>query len=71
MTEIKIRGEFIRLDALLKFSGLCESGGQAKAEIQNGAVKVNGEVCLMRGKKIRNEDIVEYFGEKIKVNASN
>lgn len=70
MKEINIRGEFIRLDALLKFSGLCDSGGQAKAEIQNGAVKVNGEVCLMRGKKIRNGDTVQFAGETLKINAS-
>lgn len=69
MKEIDIRGDFIKLDALLKFSALCESGGIAKAEIQNGSVKVNGEVCLMRGKKIRNGDIIEFRGEKLKVNA--
>ena len=65
MREIPIKGEYIRLDALLKFAGLSDSGGQAKAEIQNGCVKVNGEVCTMRTKKIRNGDAVEYNAEKI------
>lgn len=69
MKEIKIRDEFIKLDSLLKFSGLCESGGQAKEQIQNGFVKVNNEICLMRGKKVRNGDIVEFAGEIIKINA--
>ena len=67
MREISVKGEFIRLDALLKFAGLCESGGQAKAEIQNGAVLVNGRVCTQRGKKMRAGDVAEYNNEKISV----
>ena len=51
--HIKINTEFIRLDALLKFAGLVETGGEAKLSIQNGEVTVNGEVCTMRGKKLR------------------
>ncbi len=51
--EIPIQGEFIRLDALLKLSGLCMTGGHAKIVIQNGEVTVDGEICRMRGKKIR------------------
>ena len=51
MEKIRITTEFIKLDALLKFAGLCETGGEAKELIQGGAVKVNGEVCTMRGKK--------------------
>ena len=50
--SIKITTEFIKLDSLLKFSGLTETGGFAKEIIQQGLVKVNGEVCTMRGKKI-------------------
>ena len=65
MREISVKGEFIRLDALLKFAGLVESGGQAKTEIQSGAVKVNGTVCTMRGKKMRPGDTAEYENEKI------
>lgn len=64
---IKIEGEFIRLQDLLKLSGLCETGGHAKIVVQNGDVMVNGEVCTMRGKKMRNGDIAEYDGEKVKV----
>lgn len=56
--KVSIRTEFIKLDALLKFAGACETGGEAKNIILSGLVKVNGEVCLMRGKKIRNGDII-------------
>ena len=59
MEKIRINTEFIKLDALLKFAGLCETGGEAKELIQGGAVKVNGEVCTMRGKKCRAGDTVE------------
>ena len=47
--KIAIRTEFIKLDALLKFAGVCETGGHAKEAVQSGDVKVNGEVCTMRG----------------------
>ena len=50
----------IRLDAFLKLANTVESGGQAKVEIQGGHVRVNGEVCLMRGKKLRAGDRVRY-----------
>lgn len=56
--KIAIRTEFIKLDALLKFAGVCETGGIAKETVQNGEVLVNGEICTMRGKKIRPGDIV-------------
>lgn len=52
--------EFIRLDNLLKTEGAFETGGQAKLAIQNGEVKVNGAICTMRGKKMRDGDIAEY-----------
>ena len=51
-----------KLDALLKFAGLCETGGEAKERIQAGEVTVNGEVCTMRGKKIRPGDDVAFQG---------
>lgn len=60
MKEIYIRDEFIRLDAALKFSGAIGTGGQAKMVIQDGLVLVNGEVCTMRGKKLRSGDTVEF-----------
>ena len=62
MEKIRINTEFIKLDALLKFAGLCETGGEAKELIQGGAVKVNGEVCTQRGKKLRPGDDVEAEG---------
>jgi ribosome-associated protein len=58
--KIKIDSEFIRLDALLKFGGAVDTGGRAKFVIQSGEVKVNGEICTMRGKKMRNGDKAEY-----------
>ncbi len=67
MEEIKIKEEFIRLDSLLKLSGLAETGGHAKILIQDGLVSVNGEICTMRGKKMRNGDIAELDGEKIRI----
>lgn len=65
--SIKITTEFIKLDALLKFASLVGSGGEAKALIQDGQVLVNGEVCTMRGKKIRPGDIVSLNGEEVTV----
>lgn len=62
--EIEINEEFIKLDSLLKFAGAVLSGGEAKENIQNGNVLVNGEVCLMRGKKLRNGDTAEFEGKK-------
>ena len=50
--KIKIETPFIRLDALLKFAGAVETGGEAKLAIQGGEVRVNGEPCGMRGKKL-------------------
>lgn len=55
---IEITTEFIKLDSLLKFAGIAEVGGEAKFMVTSGAVLVNGEVCTMRGKKIRAGDIV-------------
>lgn len=55
---IYIDTEFIKLQDLLKFAGVTETGGQAKFIIQDGYVFVNGEICTMRGKKIRNGDKV-------------
>ncbi len=69
METIKINEEFIRLDNLMKFSGLCNTGGRAKYLIQNGEVKLNGEVCTMRGKKIRPGDKIEYQNRMIEVTA--
>lgn len=57
---IKIDTEFIRLDALLKLCDCVQSGGHAKITIQNGEVRVNGEVCLQRGRKMKPGETAEY-----------
>ncbi|NTW70995.1 MAG: RNA-binding S4 domain-containing protein [Eubacteriaceae bacterium] len=69
MDEITIKTEYIKLDQLLKFSGAADSGSTAKAMIQGEIVKLNGEVCSQRGRKIRNGDIVEITetNEKFKI----
>ena len=67
MEIIKIDEEYIRLDNLMKFVGMCNSGGRAKFLIQGGEVKLNGEICTMRGKKIRPGDKVEYDGRTVEV----
>ena len=67
MEEIAIHTEFIKLDALMKFSALAESGGEAKQLIADGLVMVNGEVCLQRGKKIFPGDTVFFEGQTVRV----
>lgn len=67
MKKIKINSEFIKLDSLLKFSGLCETGGHAKIEITQGNVTVNGEICIQRGRKIKPGDSVCFSGREIVV----
>ncbi|MDO4973196.1 MAG: RNA-binding S4 domain-containing protein [Eubacteriales bacterium] len=60
MEKIAIETEFIKLDALLKYASLVGTGGEAKYVIGEGLVRVNGEVCTMRGKKIRPGDTVTF-----------
>jgi len=60
MKTVIIKTEFIKLQDLLKFANLVETGGEAKECIQCGEVVVNGEVCTMRGKKIRPGDVVVF-----------
>lgn len=60
MEKITINTEFIKLDSLLKFAALVGTGGEAKFVIGEGMVKVNGEVCTMRGKKIYPGDRVDF-----------
>ena len=64
---VKIETEFIRLQDLLKFAGAVETGGEAKLLIQEGEVRVNGEVCTMRGKKLRPGDRAELNGHMLVV----
>ena len=67
MEKILINTEFIKLDSLLKFAALVGTGGEAKFVISEGMVKVNGEVCTMRGKKIYPGDKVEFERFSLKV----
>ena len=60
MEKIAINTEFIKLDSLLKFAAAVGTGGEAKYVIAEGMVEVNGEVCTMRGKKIRPGDTVKF-----------
>lgn len=69
MDTIQINTEFIKLDSLLKFAGMVETGGEAKELIQTGQVKLNGEVCTMRGKKCVPGDEIELDGRTVAVRA--
>ena len=60
METVTINTEYIKLDALLKYAALVSTGGEAKTVIAEGLVTVNGEVCTMRGKKIRAGDRVRF-----------
>lgn len=64
MEKILINTEYIKLDQLLKFANAVEGGGMAKNVILDGLVKVNGQVELQRGKKLRDGDIVEFNNEE-------
>jgi len=67
MEKIKLRDEYIKLGQALKAAGLVESGVDAKFAIQDGLVKVNGEVEYQRGKKLYDGDEVLYNGTSIKI----
>ena len=67
MNEIKINTEFIKLDSFLKWCGAASLGSEAKMYILDEMVKVNGEICTQRGKKIKPNDVVAFNGEKYKV----
>ena len=67
METIKLRDEYIKLGQALKAAGLTESGVDSKFVIQDGLVKVNGQVETQRGKKLYDGDIVEFDGNTIKI----
>jgi ribosome-associated protein len=67
MKTIPITTEYIKLQDLLKLSGVVSTGGEAKLRIQNGEISVGGEVCTMRGKKIRPGDDVLVMGQHLTV----
>lgn len=67
MEEIKILTPSIKLDQLVKFAGLSETGAKAKILIDLGEFNVNGECCIKRGKKIKPGDVIEFKNKKYKV----
>ena len=67
--SIPITTEYIKLESFLKLADAAPSGGMAKTFIQDGAVTVNGEVCTMRGKKLRAGDRVEFDGRTVAIEA--
>jgi len=67
MREAKIETDFIKLDQFLKFENIAGTGGEAKNMIMDGMVKVNGNTEKARGKKLRRGDVIEVFGEEIKL----
>lgn len=69
MEAIQIADDFIKLGQALKLAGLVSSGVEAKIVIQNGEVKVNGEVDTRRGKKLYPQDVFEYQGQEVMITA--
>ncbi len=67
METIHLREEYIKLGQALKAAGLVGSGIDAKIVIQDGKVRVNGQVEVQRGKKLVSGDVVEYAGETVKI----
>ena len=70
MNRIVIHTEYITLAQFLKYAGAAMTGGEAAEAVRAGEVKVNGEVCYMRGKKLRGGEKVEAFGEEYQVVSS-
>lgn len=62
MREVKIKTEFIKLDQLLKYADISQSGGESKVYIKNEEVRLNGKIETQRGKKIRPGDLIEVEG---------
>lgn len=67
MNEFKIRDEYIKLGQVLKVAGLVGSGLDAKIVIQNGLVKVDGEIETRRGRKLSGGEVVSFEGEEIHI----
>lgn len=67
MKTIAIKTEYIKLDQFLKYVGVAETGGRAKELVAGGCVSVNGEVCTMRGKKLRPGDHIELLGHEFTI----
>jgi ribosome-associated protein len=69
LRDVQIAGETIRLAQLLKLAGIVQTGGESKALLAEGAVKVNGELEARRGRQLRAGDVVEAAGESVRVSA--
>ena len=69
MKTMTITTEYIKLQDLLKLANVVETGGEAKECVQSGEVQVNGEVCTMRGKKLRDGDCFCFNGESYRVSS--
>ncbi len=67
MESIQIQTEYIKLDAFLKYAAMVGTGGEAKLVISDGLVQVNGEVCTMRGRKLRAGDTVTFADTTLQV----
>lgn len=67
---VLISTEFIKLEAAMKYAAITGTGGEAKELIQSGAVAVNGQVCTMRGKKLRSGDRFEFDGHDYVIHAA-
>lgn len=67
MTNVEIRDEYIKLEQAMKLSGACSTGAEAKYAIKEGRVRVNGEVELQRGKKLRNGDVFHFNNHDYKI----
>ena len=65
--DVPIRDDTIRLGQLLKLAGLAESGGHARELVQDGEVRVNGEVDTRRGRQLQRGDLVEVGDEAVRV----
>ena len=67
MNKIKINTEIIKLDAFLKWAAIVSSGSEAKLYIQDGLVKVNNEICIQRGKKLKVGDIISFEDSEFEI----
>ena len=67
LRDVEIRGESIRLGQLLKLAGVAGTGGEARELVQDGAVRVNGELEMRRGRQLRAGDVIEAVGERLRV----
>ena len=66
---VAITTEYIKLQDAMKLANAAETGGEAKLMIQEGQILVNGEICQMRGKKLRPGDVVSFAGQNWRVTA--